>query len=79
MELLIKPSKPISQAGKILQLLKRNRKYGVYNYELVKIALCYSKRIQELREEGWNIQAVRIKGGTWKYYLNQEKEATDSN
>lgn len=56
-------------------MLKRSPKSGVPNYKFPEAhILCYSKRIQELREDGHNILAERqvIKGrstGVWVYHL----------
>lgn len=66
--------KASSQAGRILELIKRPD--GAYNFELSRVALCYSKRIQELREDGHNIPAPErqyLKNGrasnTYRYYI----------
>jgi len=67
-----KKLKSTTQTGRVLELIKRNNKYGTTNFELSRVALKYSSRIDNLRKEGYNIQAVRITKGTWKYYLNEE-------
>jgi hypothetical protein len=74
---LLAKSKPVSQEGRILMLLKRNGNKGTPNYQLAKIALNYTMRISELRKDGYNIYAERQYHngrwtGTWLYYLNEE-------
>lgn len=65
--------KGATQTGKILALVKSPG--GAYNFELSRVALCYQKRVQELRESGHNIACERqyLKNGrasnTYKYYL----------
>ncbi len=74
------PQKPTAstQTGRVLQLLKRSGKRGVFNYELTKISLQYTGRIYALRHEGHNILSERQylrdgrASGTWKYYLISE-------
>lgn len=49
-----------TQHTKIIQMLKRRSKSGVPNYAFPEVGiLCYSKRIQELRKDGWNITVDR--------------------
>jgi len=67
-----------SQCSTILKRLKRSPVSGVANYRFPQLGiLCYSKRIQELREGGYKIVAERqvVRGrhtGTWVYRLIQE-------
>lgn len=68
-------SDSLTQQTKILRAVKDAGPFGVENWKLSRIALCYSKRLQELREDGYNIVAERqrLKNGklsnTWKYIL----------
>lgn len=67
-------SKPASHEARILAHLKKVGHYGSFNYELARSSvggLGYRSRITELRADGYNIQAVRIKSGIFKYYLNE--------
>ncbi len=70
-------SKAITQEGRMLEALKKHRVHGVTNYELSRIALCYTKVVSNLREDGHNIYCERqmVRGrytGTYRYYLNSE-------
>lgn len=65
-------SKPTTQSGRILQLLKAHPLTGVSNYELARVSLRAGARIYDLRKSGHNIQSVQISRGTWKYYLNDD-------
>lgn len=66
--------KGVSQAGKILNAIKRPS--GAYNYELSRIALKYTSVISDLRKDGHDITANRqySKKGratdTWLYTCN---------
>lgn len=69
----------LTQHAKILRMLRRHKRRGVANYKFPQAGiLCANKRIQELREEGYNIRAERQEHrgrltGVWKYYLTEEK------
>lgn len=69
-----------SQGSRIIKKLKQMKLYGVPNYTLSRIALKYSSRIAELRQDGYNILALREyhhgrATGTWRYHLiNNQKE-----
>lgn len=70
-----------SQNGRILRLLKENKRYGVTNYQLSRISLNYTKRISQLRlDEGFNIVTERdhLKNGracnTFRYFLVEEED-----
>ena len=68
----------MSQESKILKMLRENTN-GVENYQFPKHGILrYSARINELRNEGYNILSERIKlngrcTGIWKYYLIEDK------
>lgn len=68
-----------TQCSKILKVLRKNKVNGVANYRFPQMGiLCYSKRIQELREDGHNILAERQKingrsTGVWYYHLIEEQ------
>lgn len=68
-----------TQHSRIIKMLKRAPKHGVENYKFPQAGiLCYTKRIQELREDGYNISAVRqiINNrytGVWKYFLVEDE------
>lgn len=79
-EVKVPPIEPMSkastQAGRILQMLKRAGQKGVMNYELSRVSLQYTSRIYALRhDEGHNIlcEQTRLKNGrasnTFKYTL----------
>lgn len=65
----------LTQHGRILRMLRHHKRRGVANYKFPQAGiLCYTKRIEELRKEGYNILAERQehrghKTGVWKYYL----------
>lgn len=71
MKLLQRAKKKQTLEGQILEYLKRKHKYGATNYELSRIALCYTKAISNLRKEGQQITTIRVSKGTFKYYWNQ--------
>lgn len=69
----------LSQHARMLRLMRRAPKNGVPNYKFSNHGiLCYSKRISELRNEGWNIQGIRVfdkdgkATGVWRYKLIEE-------
>lgn len=68
----------MTKSQRVLKELKKHKKHGVANYKLSRLALNYTKVISNLREDGHNIQAVRVwlKNGratnTFKYYLIEE-------
>lgn len=62
----------MSQTARVLQMLKK-APYGVYNHELAKQALCYTKVISNLRKDGHVILAIRVDGSGYKYYLNDKE------
>ena len=70
--------KPLTQTGRVLQMLKQAGQRGVYNYELTKVSLQYTGRIYALRQEGHNILCERqlLRNGqasnTFKYILISE-------
>ena len=65
--------KPVTQTGKILQLLKERG--AVTNVELNKICFRFSARIMELRQEGHVIKSNHIGGSLWSYvYFGEAKE-----
>lgn len=71
--MLFTKTKPVSVEGRVLALLKKNKRYGVFNYEVAKVGgLAWHRRVTDLRQDGHNIQAVRISRGVFKYYLNED-------
>lgn len=72
--MLFVKSKPVSVEGRVLAQLKKSQPYGSFNYELAKVGgLAWHRRVTDLRQDGHNIQAVRISKGVFKYYLNDEE------
>ena len=52
----------LTQEQRIYKAIKQSKvPRGVTNYQLASIALKYSSRIAELRQDGYNIVAVRDK------------------
>jgi hypothetical protein len=60
-----------SQCKKILELLKARGNQGATNYELAQIALKYTSRVSDLREQGWRILSTceSMKKGVFRYHL----------
>lgn len=62
--------KKMSQEDKILWILRKKNKYGAEAVDFINMGIFkYSSRISDLRQDGYTINAVRIKGNHWKYYL----------
>lgn len=66
----------LTQETKILNRIKSNGKKGAANWELSRIALCYTKVISNLRKDGYNIITSReFKNGratgTFRYSLEE--------
>ena len=64
------------QGTRILRIIRKNNRFGVPNFVLSRISLKYSSRIAELRKDGHNIYAerVRLNGratNVWNYYLHE--------
>jgi hypothetical protein len=68
-----------SQRQVILNLLRQRGNRGAINSELSNIALCYGKRLSELRERGYKIATENLGNGVVKYVLvsEPEREITD--
>lgn len=71
----------MSQTTAMLKMLRKAGKHGIKNYEFpMRGILRYSARLGELRAEGFNIVAERIKlpngrsTGVFRYVLNEEKK-----
>ena len=71
----------MTQATEVLKMLRKAKSRGVYNYQFPQNQiLCYTKRISELRAEGFNIILENVKlpngrsTGTNKYILIEEKK-----
>lgn len=71
----------MSQTTKVLTMLKRAGQRGVMNYEFPrKRILRYSARLGDLRNEGYNIIAERVKlknrrsTNVFRYILIKEEE-----
>lgn len=64
--------KPLTQVEKILQLLKEAGDKGVTNIQLNEIAFRYSARLNDLRRDGYKIQATHIKDSIWKFTLKED-------
>lgn len=58
------------QSEKILQLLKQRRSQGATNWELAEIALKYTSRVSNLREQGYRVECRREAGRIWRYRLS---------
>jgi hypothetical protein len=50
---------PLSQTERILIAIRKSKQFGVPNYKLAQLSLKYSSRITELRQDGYNIVAIR--------------------
>jgi hypothetical protein len=57
----------LSQKNRILKLLLTGKK--IHMRTLNNIAFCYSQRISELRQQGYKIDAIRLKGSEYAYQL----------
>lgn len=71
----------MSQSTEVLKMLRQSGKHGVENFRFPQARiLCYTKRISELRNEGFNIITERISlpngraTGVYNYTLIEEKE-----
>lgn len=60
-----------SQKEKIYNLLSQAGNVGVSNYDLNNICFRYGARIQELRQEGYNIESKKVVGSMWKFILKE--------
>lgn len=72
----------MSQEATILTMLRKAGKNGVANYKFPEARiLCYTKRISELRKDGYNIISERVKlpngqsTNVFKYILIEEKKS----
>jgi len=66
----------IGQADRILGILQDGKWHtGLQFVRLARPILCYTKRISELRREGWDIQIER-REGLWRYQLKDKKPST---
>jgi predicted ATP-grasp superfamily ATP-dependent carboligase len=63
-----------SQRLQILNLLRSAGNNGVTNVDLVKVALRYSARIQEMYVAGYEINVEELAGGLTNYVLVKEPE-----
>jgi len=71
----------MSQESTMLKMLRKAGKHGVPNYKFPEARiLSYTKRISDLRAEGYHIITERValpdgkSTGTYRYILNEEKE-----
>lgn len=71
----------MSQTSKVLKMLRKAGQRGVMNYEFPKKRILrYSARIGELRNDGYNIIAERVKlpngraTNVFRYILIEEEE-----
>lgn len=68
----------LTQSSKVLRTLKQNPS-GMANYQLSRIALCYTKVISNLRADGHKIVTERVYAngrwtGTYMYRLIEPKQ-----
>lgn len=67
----------MTQKERILDRLKKAGKWGIPTAQLFDQLFCcnYRARISELRQQGHDILAVKLKGETaqWRYYLQREQ------
>lgn len=68
-----------SQHAKMIRMMRRAPSAGVANFMFANAGiLSYTKRVSELRQDGWNIQAIRQYDrqgkatGTWRYKLIED-------
>lgn len=66
----------MTQAQRILEMLRASGKDGVSNFELMKVSYQYPARIHTLRhKEGHTIRSVHIKDQEWRIFLETPEEA----
>ena len=71
----IKSSQNLSQAEKIIRLLRIRKSKGVTNIELNNgVCFRYGARIHELRKDGYDIRTKHIKGSKWLFWLEPSEE-----
>jgi hypothetical protein len=60
-----------SQCKKMLELLQARGNQGATNFELSRMALKYTSRISDLRQQGWRIHGTceSVSKGVWRYHL----------
>lgn len=62
-----------SQKQKIVEWLLTRGSEGIKNYEFgQQFILNYKARLDELREDGFNIKTIRVKDNVWKYVLEEK-------
>ena len=69
-----------TQAGRVLEAIRKSGNKGVENWKLSRIALKYTSVISDLRKDGHNIYAERqvLRNGrvsnTYKYFLIEDDD-----
>ncbi|MEI7632119.1 MAG: hypothetical protein WCJ60_02250 [bacterium] len=67
-----------SQGTRIIRALKIAGNQGITSTDMIVMGIYkYSSRIAELRQDGWNVVATRIKGSLWQYHLIEEREEAE--
>ena len=61
-----------TQCERIIDALQRG---PLFNVELIHYGLSYTRRIKDLREQGWNISCTRLNDGLTEYRLELSREA----
>jgi len=69
----------MNQKTRIIYLLRQRGQSGMYNYEFPgQFILRAAARVEELREEGYNIKTEQVSKGKWKYILIENKVSKPS-
>ena len=69
----------MNQKHRIIEWLRERGSVGVNNYEFPqRYILNYKARLDELREEGYNIKTIKVEGNVWRYVLNGRIEKKGS-
>jgi hypothetical protein len=65
-----------NQADRILEMLREAGPEGCTNVQLFTVCHALNARINDLRQEGYGIEAKRERGGVWRYTLTTDKPST---
>jgi len=69
----------MTQKQTIVALLNERGPEGIKNYEFPQhFILNYKARLDELREDGYNIKTIRVKDNVWKYVLENTRPVKQS-
>lgn len=72
---MFKTHRNMSRTARVLEQLKKSGYRGSFNHELARVGgLAWHRRVTDLRKEGYLISAIRIDGGTFKYFYDPKDE-----